>query len=224
MKRDPYFGTGFAVFFPDERWSTGGGFHLVTNRHVVQPGIENGKPCPVLGNKVFLNHKGDSEGASSSLGNVQIPRSASWFFPDDPAYLAAIGFPLQSSAWDFSLIPLGLFVTGEMVAQKQVVEGDPVMFAGLFIQYSGRSKLYPIVRSGTIAMLPDELIDTTLHKPGHIYLAEAHVFVAIAVLLCLWTSINSGAVSDTTTDFWGSWPEKSSRAAISRCKRAPPTS
>jgi hypothetical protein len=40
----------------------------------------------------------------------------------------------------------------------------------------GKTKMQPIVRSGSIAMLPDETIETTLKKPGHVYLAEVHSF------------------------------------------------
>jgi hypothetical protein len=50
------------------------------------------------------------------------------------------------------------------------------MFAGLFIQYVGGSRLEPIVRSGKIAMLPRDQISTTLGKPGRVLLAEVHSF------------------------------------------------
>ena len=34
----------------------------------------------------------------------------------------------------------------------------------------------PIVRQGVIAMLPEEKLDTTLHKKGQLFLADLHAF------------------------------------------------
>jgi hypothetical protein len=74
-------------------------------------------------------------------------------------------------------IPVGIFTTPEMVEKKQVVEGDPVLFSGLFIQsFQTVHSLEPILRSGTLAMVPKEAMETTLHKSGRIYLAEVHSF------------------------------------------------
>jgi hypothetical protein len=178
MKTDPHSGTGFIVTVPDERLAKDLGFsYLVTNRHVVQPGIEDGKPCKVIGYSLLLNHRGTSEHDPDHLQPVPVSSENMWWFPHDESVdLAVSGFGAPQTEWDYQTIPISMFVSPEMVAQKQVVEGDPVIFAGLFIQYSGSSKLEPIVRSGSIAMLPDDLIDTTLKKPGHIYLAEAHTF------------------------------------------------
>lgn len=71
---------------------------------------------------------------------------------------------------------MDMFVTQKMIDDHEVVEGDPVLFSGLFVQYAAGTTLEPVVRSGTVAMLPPDLIETTLHHPGHIYLAEAHAF------------------------------------------------
>lgn len=180
LKHDSFSGTGFIVYIPDERLGKDRGFnYLITNRHVVQPGIENGKPCKVVGYSLALNHRGTSDTEAPHLQIVPISGDVSglWFFPDDPSVdLAATQMAADPKQFDFETIPLGIFVSQEMVDQKQVVEGDPVLFAGLFIQYEGTSRLEPIVRSGSVAMLPSELINTTLKKPGHIYLAEAHAF------------------------------------------------
>jgi hypothetical protein len=114
--------------------------------------------------------------APPRLTRTWVP-SASWSFPEDPASdLATAPFAAQPSEWDIAQIPLAVFVSPDMVNKGEVVEGDPVLFAGLFVQYAGSSRLEPIVRSGSIAMLPEDMIGTTLHKPGHIYLADTHVF------------------------------------------------
>ena len=177
LKHVSHSGTGFIVFVPDERVGKDRGFtYLVTNRHVAQPGIEDGKPCIVVGYSFLLNHRGGS-GEPDHLQMVPVVPKDTWWFPDDESVdLAVTAFSALQTDWDYQTIPVNLFVSKEMVDQKQVVEGDPVLFSGLFVQYEGSSKLEPIVRSGSIAMLPDDPIITTLKKLGRIYLTEAHAF------------------------------------------------
>src|SRR2546429_607374 len=50
------------------------------------------------------------------------------------------------------------------------------MFAGFFTGFSGQTRMEPIVRQGVIAMLPEEKLDTTLHKKGQLFLADLHAF------------------------------------------------
>ena len=100
-----------------------------------------------------------------------------WVFPDDPSVdLAIIPFGPDQSKVDFESIPTTMLATDDVVKADNIGEGDPVIFAGLFVQVPGFLKLEPIVRQGTIAMMPDEPIGTTLKKPGSIYLADVHVF------------------------------------------------
>lgn len=178
LRQDSYFGTGFIVQVPDERLGKDMGFnYLVTNRHVVQPGIENGKPCKVVGYSISANHVGTSANPAHHLQSLAASPEGVWVFPDDGAVdLAATQFALTTSEFDFMTISTKSFVTQEMIQNNDVVEGDPVVFTGLFIQYAGVSSLEPVVRSGAIAMLPEGLIQTTLRKLGHVYLAEAHAF------------------------------------------------
>jgi hypothetical protein len=100
-----------------------------------------------------------------------------WRYPQDNAVdLAATNFTGSSVEWQFQRVTDSMFVSQEMLDDEKVAEGDPVMFAGLFIQYVGGSRLEPIVRSGKIAMLPKDQIITTLGRPGRVILAEVHSF------------------------------------------------
>lgn len=177
LRQDSYFGTGFIVNFLDERAGKDMGFnYLVTNRHVVQPGIENGRPCKVVNYSISVNHIGTPANPTPYLQSLA-GNPGMWIFPDDGSVdLAASSFGLPISEYDYVGIPTNIFVTKEMIQNNEVVEGDPVIFTGLFIQYSGTTSLEPVVRSGAIAMLPEGLIQTTLRKLGHVYLAEAHAF------------------------------------------------
>jgi hypothetical protein len=178
LRVDPYLGTGFVVFVPDERGGKDQGFeYLVTNRHVVEPGIEHGKSCSVLGYLVSLNHLGDSTSAPPKAGMTTINPAETWYHSEDPSVdLAMIPVKVPQTEWDIQTIPISMFATREMIQKHEIVEGDPVVFAGLFVQYTGSRRLDPVVRSGSIAMLPEDLMQTTLGTMGNVYLAEAHAF------------------------------------------------
>ncbi len=180
LPQDSYVGTGFLVFFSDERAGKGRGFnYLVTNRHVAQPGIEKGKPCRLVNYSFSLNHIGPTSGTAPYLQSLEADpqQERLWVYPtDDSVDLAVLPFGLQREQFDFETVPFGIFVSEEMIQRGEVVEGDPVMFTGLFIQYAGVNRLEPVVRSGSIAMLPSDPIQTTLRKLGHIYLTEVHAF------------------------------------------------
>ncbi|HXM65884.1 MAG TPA: hypothetical protein VN911_04065 [Candidatus Acidoferrum sp.] len=186
LPADSHMGTGFIVAVPDERLPapakaegqlTGFGY-LVTNRHVAQPGIEDGMPCRVLNYSVMLNRKGDSPSSAPRAESIPLGRGVNWHFSiDDSVDLAVTTFLPPPQVYDFVRIPVSLFATQEMAEKKLVVEGDPVLFSGLFIQsFREAHSLEPIVRSGTLAMVPNGPMETTLHKPGKVYLAEAHAF------------------------------------------------
>ena len=177
-------GTGFLITVPDTRLPkapagfSAGASYVVTNRHVVQPGIEGGKPCPVVVRRSLLaNRKSDtSEGMSGQVFNVGV--GTHWTFSsDDGVDLAITRFGLPWQAYDFVTVTTDMFVTDDMVKSKLVVEGDPVLFSGLFIQtFQSTHRLEPIVRSGTLAMIPRAPMETVLHKPGRVFLAEVHSF------------------------------------------------
>ena len=82
----------------------------------------------------------------------------------------------DQSRFDFLTFPIGLFATSDVVQSQSIVEGDRILFSGYFYQFPGEKKFEPIVREGTLAMLPDENLDTTLKKPGKLYLGDLHVF------------------------------------------------
>jgi hypothetical protein len=178
LKQDTYFGTGFIVKLPDDRIGKNMGFtYLVTNRHVAQPGIEDGKPCKVVNYSISANHVRTPATPAPRLQSFPVTPEGVWVFPDDGSVdLAATQFGLSNTDFDFLPISTDQFVTQEMIQKNEVVEGDPVIFTGLFIQYTGTTMLEPVVRSGAIAMLPEDLIQTTLHRLGHVYLAEVHAF------------------------------------------------
>jgi hypothetical protein len=174
----PYLGTGFLINHHDDRFPAIGGFYyLVTNRHVATPGAEDHTPCHVVDYKIRLNLK-PSDAASGVLSQgFSLGPSMPWAFPTDESVDLAISpIGLDENRFSFLAFPTSLFLTDQLAKENHVVEGDSVVFTGLFVQFLGQAQLEPIVREGKIAMIPGEPMPTTLHALGHVYLIDAHVF------------------------------------------------
>jgi hypothetical protein len=166
-------GTCFFVYYPDERVGQGQGFaYLVTNHHVAAPGIEEGHPYLAMSTTVRLNRK-DSLGSEEAT--VPMGQNIHWYFPaDDAVDLAVLPIAPDITKFDTQPIPISMFATRDEVEKNGIAEGDPILFTGFFYQFPGLQKFEPIVREGVLAMLPDEQLETTLHKQGNLYLADVH--------------------------------------------------
>lgn len=183
---DNHRGTGFLIGYLDPRLKPQPGDqgqryfrYLVTNRHVVQPGIEKGTPCKVVSSYILLNRKPDPTHADTYTESDRTDKIFKWITPqDDSVDLAVTPIGFDEKQFDQTAIPTDRFVTAEEIKNRRIVEGDPVLFAGLFVQtFDQVHTLEPIVRSGAVAMIPEGVLQTTLNnKLGHIYLAEAHAF------------------------------------------------
>jgi hypothetical protein len=169
-------GTGFFVFYPDQRLGENRGFvYLVTNRHVAQPEIDEGHIYPVISTHVRLNLRKKQNGQLSE--DSALPSSARWHFPADKAVdLAATAYLPNEETYEVVYFPVSSFVTEDVVKSKGIAEGDSVLFAGYFYQFPGTERIEPIIRQGILAMMPREEMQTTLHKTGLLYLADLHVF------------------------------------------------
>lgn len=169
-------GTSFFVFYGDPRLGKNGGFgYLVTNRHMAFPGVEAGHPYPVAQIILLLNLKQVADRASNvaalPLGTPH------WVVPEDESIdLAVTPLAPSQELFDFKMIPIDLLATKDVILSEAIGAGDTVEFAGYFYQWPGDKRIQPIVRQGVLAMMPDDEIKTTLQKPGHLYLADAHAF------------------------------------------------
>lgn len=171
-------GTCFFVWVADKRLGENQGFvYLVTNRHVAQPGIDLHSPFPVIGTFLRLNLASPQGKIRSVEELIPFGPQVHWYFPPDSAVdLAVLPLAPSSDRYAYVQIPSSIFATAEMVRTGDVVVGDRVTFAGYFSNFPGQERIEPIIRQGVIAMLPDEELDTTLHKPGRLYLADLHAF------------------------------------------------
>ena len=171
-------GTCFFVYYEDSRLGKERGFaYLVTNRHMAVPGIEKGFHYPVQQVSLRLNLHSPEGGRESAEGNVPLGGMLHWFFPaDEGVDLAVLPLSPDEKRFDYLPINLSMLATKDKIESENIDAGDSVVFAGYFYQFGGEKKIQPIVREGVLAMMPDEEIKTTLHKPGHLYLADVHAF------------------------------------------------
>ncbi len=168
-------GTGFFVTVGDKLPPERQGFtYLVTNRHVAQPKKE-GKVVNILNTYLRLNQC--SPDAREESVEFPLGPGLRWYFPADEADdLAVLPFTPDPRKVIYSVVPLSLFATKDVIASQEIAEGDKVVFTGFFYQFSGIQRMEPVVREGIVAMMPSEKIVTTLGKPGNLYLADVHIF------------------------------------------------
>jgi len=169
-------GTCFFVFYEDRRLGEQGGFtYLVTNRHMAAPEIPEGPEYHLESVNVRLNLLTSEMGKKSEEGSIPFGNQVHWYFPaDDSVDLAVIPILPDQTKYDYSGFPTSLFATKDVVKASGIAEGDTVLFAGYFTGFPGLVKIQPIVRQGILAMIPDEKMQTTLRKPGNLYLADIH--------------------------------------------------
>jgi hypothetical protein len=170
-------GTAFLLALADPRLGGGSFTYLITNRHVAQPGIENGRPCQPTAYFLRADTKVPNQTGSYSTIEQFPPGALAWTFSADPSVdLAITPIGVDANKLDVIFLPSTLLLSNADVAQNKVEEGDSVVFTGLFVQMIGQTHSEPIVREGKIAMMPKEPIQTTLRALGDIYLVDCHVF------------------------------------------------
>jgi hypothetical protein len=211
-------GTCFFISYPDPRLPTGSDFiYLVTNRHMGDPGSEDGKHYPIQNLILRLNLTAAVNGVESEAGEIPLDGATRWYFPEDQAVdLAVLPWAPDRNKFDYIPFDFSMLATADRVESTGISADYRVVFAGYFWQWAGANKIQPIVREGVIAMIPDEKIETTLHKQGHLYLADAHAFHGNSGSPML---VNVGGIHGNllTTDRYlllgvvsGYWPEEES--------------
>src|SRR5205085_3060301 len=136
--------------------------HLVTAKHVA----EAIAPAEAV---IAMNAK---DGAPRFLrtGNQK------WFYhptESDSVDVAVIPFGTTNFAeYDITWIPEDIFATEERITQFGIGLGDEIVVVGLFTRFFGSTHLIPLVRSGSIAMMPRDKVPTGAFGEMEAYLAE----------------------------------------------------
>jgi hypothetical protein len=140
-------GTGFFVQVPSEEHPEERvHIYLVTAKHVARS----------LMGREFRIRANESEGGSAFVrGTEEINW---WTHPTDESVDVAVLGWVPPEPIEYRTVPLEMFLTEEIIRSKSIGVGDEVFMTGLFIHLVGSARNQPIVRMGSIAMMPDEPI------------------------------------------------------------------
>jgi hypothetical protein len=160
--------TGFLVSTPCTRPELFGRqlIYFVTAKHVA---------TDLAGRKVyFLANTTDGATASiPSASSSPFPGYGTWWLhPSDKTADVAVTQVGLAPRLDIKAIGVDRFATTERLKKFNVGLGDEVFFMGLFSPASNNERVTPIVRHGSLAMMPSEPISTELGL-ADVYLIEA---------------------------------------------------
>ncbi len=154
-----YAGTAFIVQVPYDE--TSGCLHLVTAKHVAD----------AVGADFVIGFNG-KDGHPLFAKNGGVP----WYFhPTESDSVDAAVIPFASSRihdYDISPIPVQVFADEARINEYDIGLGDEIFSVGLFTRYFGRTTLIPIVRTGNIAMMPNEPVPLGKFGLTEAYLIE----------------------------------------------------
>jgi hypothetical protein len=140
--------TGFVVSVPHGNTSYR---YLVTTKHAIDS-------LGVKQKQIRFNRKSDGHAVVVNLNETP------WFHPnesesprdDDPVDVAVFRFRAKDA--EIQPIPATMFLSDEAIQDYYVGSGDEVSITGLFTRMMGTERNFHIVRRGSVAMLPDEMI------------------------------------------------------------------
>jgi hypothetical protein len=145
---DPeYRGTTFIVTVPGENENHFA--FMVTARHVAEK---------LEGKDFYIRANKKSGGVVELRGR---PDNPWWYHPGDRDGVdAAVSLfaPQRLADLDVEHIPIGMFTDPEVIEKRDLGVGDEVFITGLFTKVTGTSQNIPIVRTGSVAMIPGEKI------------------------------------------------------------------
>jgi hypothetical protein len=173
-------GTGFFISVADDRLPAGQRFqYLVTNRHVAfaifKDGGENCKAHEVEETYITYNLKSDPQNHRIRTEKLDTSGLSKWVTSDDAGVDLAIIPAGGTDALDAISIDLGMFVTSANWTEKNFHPGDKLLTTGYFSHYSGTHEFQPIVREGSLAMVPDGKMGGVLCHPAKVFLADLHI-------------------------------------------------
>lgn len=144
-----HIGTGFFVSIPSEVLPRKYHVYLVTARHVIS--ATQGRDTWIRANTLEGSSLGYHVGAHW------------WYHPTDPSVdVAVIPWAPPSPPVAYKHIPVDMFLTDEHIRNLEIGVGDEVFMTGLFSHVTGSKRNLPIVRMGNIAMIPNEVVPTSV--------------------------------------------------------------
>lgn len=122
---------------------------VVTAKHVIGDNVK------VLGR--FSTQEGKST-ATAEYDLAALRRAGDyWEHPDPGVDIVVFRTPNFQQA-KYQVVPLNLVASKDDFKSASIQTTDRVVFPGLLVNFMGLSKNFPIIRSGSIALLPDEVV------------------------------------------------------------------
>ncbi len=81
-------------------------------------------------------------------------------------------FPLSDRPFRMNGVPETIFATKEKIVKYKIGLGNETIAVGLFSFFQGRTRLTPLVRTGTVAMMPVDKVPTSHFGDIEAYLVE----------------------------------------------------
>jgi len=154
-------GTGFFVNHPLEDHPSTEMLYMVTARHVIED-IKSWCDDALVHARV--NRK--DHGAEF----LEMPETG-WHCHEDPRIDVAIAQVVPDRGLDHGAFKTASFATDSLLREHRVGPGKELFFPGLFARHAGQGRNLPIVRTGTVASMPHERLQTKL-GPMEAYLVE----------------------------------------------------
>lgn len=141
--------------------------YLVTANHVIAGIKTNSKDGKVL---LRVN------GRNNSIETFET-HSVDWLASKTDSTIDVSVYPwhLKHHAQiDYMLIPESILIRDGMKPEPDVNIGDDVFLTGLFVSHLGQKRNVPVIRMGTISMMPGEPVSTKCYGDIEAYLVELH--------------------------------------------------
>lgn len=157
-------GTGFFVGISWEQRTDRNFVYLITAKHVILGARHYSSDGQIL---IRVNTKGHG----FALETVAADR---WLLhpSDESADVAVFPWPYSFTNLQCKFVEFEVFLTAQGIKDEGVGLADEIFLTGLFRNHVGETRNLPIVRTGTIAAMPEEPVNTRLGKMDA-YLIEA---------------------------------------------------
>ncbi|HXM97178.1 MAG TPA: hypothetical protein VN982_01750 [Candidatus Dormibacteraeota bacterium] len=173
-------GTGFLVQVPETRLSGDKVVvYLVTNRHVAKAMTPDatGRDVEHAIKRMDATVNLVTPVNGNKAKSVPLPPKGPfhWHFPSDSSIdLAVIAFTMKDE-YDAERLPVSFFFTQDVWKTYRIGPGDKVLTCGYFVHYAGAHQFQPIIREGSLAMVPDDVMPVPIGGSAKIYLADLHI-------------------------------------------------
>ena len=141
--------------------------HLISARHVIE-NINFDRICVRI-NKL-----------DGRLEHIYVKRDDWIFHSDETVDIAVCPMHVPQESYDITHISLDdEITTPEIFADEEIGVGDEVFMAGMFTRHLGGARNVPIVRTGTLAAIPTDKVETN-RGPVEAYLIEARSIAGLS--------------------------------------------